>query len=101
MTAKAPTLAWLLTALACLLAGMAITEGRHRAGAVPASAPVGVVVTVEVAFPPTATPASTPLPTSTPFPTLAPTGLYPDASAADFASPAPPRCDTTSVPQDR
>jgi hypothetical protein len=44
MVAKAPTLAWLLTALACLLAGMAIAEGRYRVKAMPALASVGVVV---------------------------------------------------------
>ena len=58
--ARAPTLAWLLTALACFLAGMAIVEGQHQAVALPnpegTRAPVGVV-TVEVAAPLRGTPA--------------------------------------------
>ena len=40
MFAKAPTLAWLLTALTCLLAGMAVVEGRHQSVDLPAFAPV-------------------------------------------------------------
>jgi hypothetical protein len=64
MLKKAPTLAWLLTALACFLAGMAVAEGRHQAAVLPALAPVGVVVTVEVAFAPAATPEPTPSPAS-------------------------------------
>jgi hypothetical protein len=87
MTAKAPTLAWLLTALTSFLIGLALAEGRHQADALLAQAPVGVVVTVEVAFPPTATSAPTPSPTPTSMPTLAPTGRYPDASAANFPTP--------------
>jgi hypothetical protein len=62
--AKAPTLAWLLAALACFLAGLAVGEGRHPAAAVPALAPVGVVVTVEVAWAPPAGPEPTPSPAS-------------------------------------
>ena len=54
--AKAPTLAWLLTALACFLSGMAVVEGRHQAVAMPDLAPAGVVVTVEVICLPGATP---------------------------------------------
>jgi hypothetical protein len=94
MTAKAPTLAWLLSALACLLAGMAITEGRHRANALTVVSPVGLVVTIEVAYPPTVTPEPTPSPTASPLPTLAPTGLYPDSSAADFPPRTRSACDT-------
>jgi hypothetical protein len=52
--ARAPTLAWLLTALACFLAGMAVAEGQSQALAPLAPPPVGVVVTVEVAYPATA-----------------------------------------------
>jgi hypothetical protein len=59
---KAPTLAWLLTALACFLAGMAVVEGRHQAVMLPMVPPVGVVVTVEIAYPPTPTPEPTPQP---------------------------------------
>ena len=55
--AKAPTLAWLLTALTCFVAGMALTEGRHQVAAPPLFPPVGVVVTIEVAAQPTAAPA--------------------------------------------
>ena len=47
---------------------MAVTEGRHQAVALPALTPLGVVVTVEVAFRPTATPEPTPLPTLSPTP---------------------------------
>jgi hypothetical protein len=59
---KAPTLAWLLTALACFLAGMAVTEGRHQTGVPPAWPTVGVVVTVEVTFPPVVSEEPTPTP---------------------------------------
>ena len=59
---KVPTLAWLLTALACFLAGMAVVEGRHQTVMFPALDPVGVVVTVEVAFAPTVTPEPAPSP---------------------------------------
>lgn len=58
--AKAPTLAWLLTALACFLIGMTVVEGRHQTVTLPIVPPVGVVVTVEVAYPPTFTPESPP-----------------------------------------
>src|SRR5262245_2438920 len=51
-TAKAPTLAWLLTALTCLVVGMAIVESRHQVVALPVTPPVGVEVTVRVAFEP-------------------------------------------------
>jgi hypothetical protein len=64
MLKKAPTLAWLLTALACFLAGMAVVEGRHQAVVLPALTPVGVVATAEVALAPTATPEPAPSPTS-------------------------------------
>lgn len=68
MRAKAPVLAWLLTALSCFLIGMAVVEGRHQAVAFPVVPPVGVVVTVEVAYPPTATAQPTARPTRTPTP---------------------------------
>jgi hypothetical protein len=68
VTAKAPTLAWLLTALTCLLVGMAIVESRHQVVALSVMPPVGVEVTVRVAFEPTATPEPTPRPTRTPTP---------------------------------
>ena len=54
--AKAPILAWLLTALTCFVAGMALTEGRRQVAAPPVFPPVGVVVTIEVAAQPTAAP---------------------------------------------
>ena len=66
--AKAPTLAWLLTALACFLVGMAVVEGRYQPVMLPILPPVGVVVTVEVAYPPITTPEPTPLPTQEPRP---------------------------------
>ena len=68
MFAKAPTLAWLLIALSCFLIGMAVVEGRYQAVAFPVVPPVGVVVTVEVAYPATVTPEPTPRPTRTPTP---------------------------------
>jgi quercetin dioxygenase-like cupin family protein len=60
--AKAPTIAWLLTALTCLLAGMAIVESRHQAVALPVWAPVDARETAEVARLPTGIPAPTPTP---------------------------------------
>ena len=72
--AKAPVLAWLLTALACFVAGMAVVEERHQAVALPVLPPVGVVVTVEVGYRPSPTPEPSPPPTRTPAPDpLAPT----------------------------
>jgi hypothetical protein len=68
MFAKSPAVAWLLAALTCFLAGMAVVESRHQAVALPAVPPVGVVVTVEVSFRPTATPEPTPFPTATSTP---------------------------------
>ena len=73
MFARAPTLAWLLTSLACFLAGMAVVEGRHQAVARPVVPPVGVVVTVEVAYLPSATPEPTPRPTGIPTAAQTPT----------------------------
>jgi len=64
MHAKAPTLAWLLTALTCLLTGLAVTETRRQELEWPAP-PAGVVVTIEDAF----TPTPTPIPEPTPLPT--------------------------------
>jgi hypothetical protein len=61
--ANAPTLAWLLTALTCLLAGMAIVESRHQAVALPVWAPVGPVESGEVAVPLAPTPESARTPT--------------------------------------
>ena len=60
--AKAPTLAWLLTALTCLLTGMALTEARHQPAALPAVALVAVVETVETAEAPAPTSAPPPSP---------------------------------------
>jgi hypothetical protein len=77
--AKAPALAWLLTALTCLLAGMVIVESRHQAVALPhppgARAPVGTVATIAVASPP----ATTPTPTGDPAESLAPPATAPVA----------------------
>jgi hypothetical protein len=67
MFAKAPTLAWILTALACFLVGMLVNEGRRvpLVVALPEEPAIGLVATGEVArptatpvVPPTATPAS-------------------------------------------
>ena len=68
--AKAPTLAWLLTALTCFLAGIALAEGGPPAGGVAPAAPPIESATVAVAAPPTATPTSTPPPTPTPSPAI-------------------------------
>ena len=68
MFAKSPTLAWLLTSLACFLAGMVVVEGRYQAVTLPILPPVGVVVTVEVEFRPTPTPEPTRRPKQTPTP---------------------------------
>jgi hypothetical protein len=67
MFAKAPTVAWLLAALTCFLAGMAVVEGRHQTVVLPVVPPVGVVVTVEIAFRSVAEPQ--PATTATPGPT--------------------------------
>jgi hypothetical protein len=73
--ARAPVLAWLLTALACFVAGMAVVEASHQAVAFPALTPPDVVVTVEVGFPPMVTPEPSARPTDprtltpTPWPT--------------------------------
>jgi hypothetical protein len=69
---KAPTLAWLLTALTCFLAGLALGEGRHDAAALPALPPSGATVTVTAPVAPTPTPQPTLLPTLTPTPTPVP-----------------------------
>src|SRR5687767_5835533 len=61
--AKVPILAWLLTALTCLLVGMVIVESRRQVVALPAAAALGVGKSVETAAPSTATPA--PLPSAT------------------------------------
>ncbi len=75
--ARAPTLAWLLTALACFLSGMALSDGRDQPGAPLPAGPLGVIVTVSISFEPTHTPAPTPLPTLTPVPTPTPPGPPP------------------------
>ena len=69
MFAKAPTLAWLLTALACFLAGMAVDEGRRQASALPARSATGVEVTYEIVSLPTATLVPPSAPTVAPSPT--------------------------------
>jgi hypothetical protein len=90
MPAKAPTLAWLQTVLTCFLAGLALAEGRHQAVAFPhpegPRPTVGVVVTVEVRFQSTATPAPTARPTS---PQTSPPTPWPNESAI---SPRPEDC---------
>jgi hypothetical protein len=69
--AKAPTLVWLLTALTCLLAGMAVVESRHQTVALPVFAPVGPVEPIAAASLPITTTevplASTPEPPPTPI----------------------------------
>jgi len=57
--AKAPTLAWLLTALACLLSGMAIVEGRYQSGALPVLASLSDIPPGAISTPPTAAPTPT------------------------------------------
>ena len=63
--ARAPTLVWLLTALTCLLIGIAIGEGGSQAVGLPA-APPGAAVTVAAAI--ASTPTAEPTPTQTPTP---------------------------------
>lgn len=72
MRTKAPTLAWLLTALTCFLAGMAVAEVRQQA----AAPPVAVVATATVAVELTPTAEPTPLLTPTPAPTPTPTKVW-------------------------
>ena len=95
--AKAPTLAWLLTALACLLAGMAIVESRHQAVALPISAPSGVTETVADADP---TPEPTPIPDLGPVerPAPPPTLLVGDVVVSLSAGPASLRVERLTVP---
>jgi hypothetical protein len=47
------TLAWLLTAVSCLLVGMAITEVRNHVSAPSVLEPAGFAMTDETADPPT------------------------------------------------
>jgi hypothetical protein len=106
--AKAPTLAWLLTALACLLAGMAIVESRHQAAALPVWAPVGPVVTAEAAAAPTrateltqpTTPEPPPTPILGPGEELAPTRtlLAEDAPAWPAVGTATLRLERLTLP---
>ena len=100
MRSKAPTLAWLMTAVSCLMVGMAITEVRSYSSAPLALAPVGVVVTVEVADPPTLTPAPTPTPIRGPGEPLAPrpTPLVEDVPVGLEAGPATLRVARLNVP---
>lgn len=56
MFARAPLLAWLLTALTCVLAGLTAVEVRSQAAAPSLPPPEVVVVTIEVVSRPTATP---------------------------------------------
>jgi hypothetical protein len=84
--ARAPTLAWLLTALTCLLVGIAIVEGRNQASALP-NAPLGGTVDKKAAV----TPA--PIAKRTQSPTRAP--IVATAWAANWAAPggiAPAAC---------
>jgi hypothetical protein len=69
-SAKAPILAWLLTAATFFLAGMALTEGRHRTVMLPAPPPAELVITVEIVVAPTSTPEPTSLPTVRPMPAV-------------------------------
>jgi hypothetical protein len=102
MFAKAPTIAWLLTALSCFVIGMAVVEAGHQAAALPSPqddrAPVEVVVTVEVAYqtPPSAAPtAEPPAPTvSVPFPTPPTLGAR---STPTPTAAAPIACPMTEV----
>lgn len=82
MFVRAPTLAWMLTALACFLAGMAVDEGWRQAGALPAHPSAGVVVTYEVVYLGIATVAPTPRPTASAAPSPTP---------CDPSGPASPR----------
>jgi hypothetical protein len=68
MPARAPTLAWLLTALTCFLAGLAVGEVRNQ----DSGPPVVVVATVAPTAAPTATPVPTPTQTPPPTPTATP-----------------------------
>jgi hypothetical protein len=72
--AKAPTLAWLLTALTCLLTGMAVVESRHQAVALPVWAPVAPAVTTKATAGPATTADATPTtaPDASPTPLLGP-----------------------------
>ena len=98
--ANAPTLAWLLTALTCLLAGMAVVESRRQTVAFPAFAPVGAADTNEITRLPTEPPQSTTTPIPTPGTQLAspPTPLFEDAAVWLAAGPANLRLARLTVP---
>lgn len=68
MFAKAPMLAWLLTALTCLLTGLAVTEARRQIDGVPIHPTASVARTVGLDEPSFAAPTSTPQPTPSPTP---------------------------------
>ena len=92
MTTRAPTLAWLLTALASFLLGTLVAEGRHQTVRLPAVPTVGVVVTVEVTYPTVAPPTPTPTvppPTGRGVP-VASAPTQPSAAAGSPASPTDP-----------
>lgn len=98
-SAKAPFLAWLLTAATFFLAGMALAEGRHRTVMLPDPPPAELVVTVEIVMAPTSTPEPTPLPTVGPMPavpSLAPDWAHAfpafEADAARAPAPTPGAC---------
>ena len=88
MLRRAPTLSWVLTALACFLTGALVGEGWSRAAPHPGFPTAGVVVTVKVVFEPTAAPEPTAWPT--PMPTVEPSALTCDPFGAEA-----PRCDRT------
>jgi hypothetical protein len=82
MFVRAPTLAWVLTAVTCFLAGLLVTEARHEAVA-PVAPALNTVVTVEV----------DPFLTATPAPTLPPTAAATPTPCAPTAdAPARPGC---------
>jgi quercetin dioxygenase-like cupin family protein len=86
--AKAPTLAWLLTALTCLLTGMAIVESRHQAATFPAFPPTGAAETGEAAA------ALTPMPAPPP----SPTALFEGIPVSPSTDPATLRVARLAVP---
>jgi hypothetical protein len=68
MFARAPLLAWLLTAITGVLVGLSAVELRSQAAAPPLPPPAVVAVTIEVVGLPTATPRAPSEPTPTPTP---------------------------------
>jgi hypothetical protein len=92
---NAPTLAWLLTALTCLLVGLAVGEYRHQAVTLPVVLPSDAIETLGVTGPsPTPAPRRGPQETGTSSPVL----LFESDPVQLAAGPARLRAARLAVP---